>query len=233
VLDFVKGDLARVRQRVGSEDRSRIDGHVAAIAELETRLARPVTPPASCNRDVSFGQLEPLAGAATYAQRSKGHLDVLVRALACDATRVASLQWYGCGGEGLPTSMSFLGIGVEEHELSHSPGPQLMRVKAWYMQQLAYLVGELKKIPDAGGGTLFDSTMILVCSEHGNGATHDNRNIPFLLMGGAGVIPTGRYLKYGGQPHNRLLTSITQAFGVPVDAFGTPKYGAGRLPGLV
>jgi len=48
----------------------------------------------------------------------------------------------------------------------------------------------------------------------------------------SGQLKTGRFLKYNGNPHNQILTSFLNLFGIPAQSFGEPGF-AGTLPGLV
>jgi len=253
-LDYLKGDLARVSQRVGTVDRARLDGHLTSLRELEGRIPPPpgvvdagtggtggaggaggakdggTVGPAVC-KSVPIPAFASLKGPATYRDRGKAFIDVIVQALACDATRVVGLQWANTGGAGGVT-FSWLGHTEDEHLASHTPDQKVVDTKIYYMQQLAYLIAALKNVPE-GGGTLFDSTMILVLSEHGLGATHDNVSIPFIFAGNAGgAFKTGRYLQYQSVPQNQLLVSVCRAMGVTVDTFGSTKYAAGPLAGL-
>ena len=248
VLDYLKGDLGRVTQRIGTADRARLDGHLTSLRELEARIPPPPggvdagtggaggtadgggVGRATC-KSVALPTFASLQGPATYRDRGKAFIDVVVQALACDATRVVGLQWANTGGAGGVT-FSWLGHTEDEHLASHTPDQKVVDTKIYYMQQLAYLIAELKKVPE-GGGTLFDQTMILVLSEHGLGATHDNASIPFILAGNAGgAYKTGRYLQYKGVPQNQLLVSVCRAMGVVLDTFGSSKYAAGPLAGL-
>lgn len=233
VLDFLLGDLARLSARVGADDRPRVEAHLTALRELEQRLTTSPTNAASeavC-QTFTIPAFKSLQGPDTYRERGKAFLDLIVRSMACDAARVFGLQWSNTGGAGGVT-FSWLGQSNDEHLASHTPDQDVVATKVFYMEQLAYLVAALKKVPE-GSGTMFDSTLILVLSEHGSGASHDNASIPFLLVGSAGgALQTGRYLQYKGVPQNQLLVSVCRSMGVMVDSFGSSKYASGPLAGL-
>jgi hypothetical protein len=54
-----------------------------------------------------------------------------------------------------------------------------------------------------------------------------------VLVGGGLGFNMGRSLKYKGVPHNRLLLSVAEAMGHPLETFGNPDYcGDGPLTGL-
>ena len=91
-----------------------------------------------------------------------------------------------------------------------------------------------------GDSNLLDHTVVYLCSDINDGDLHDHRSMPFVLAGGGKAgLRTGRYLNYtgkgqGGQneAHAKLLVSIANALGVPVDSFGYTAMGTGGLPGL-
>jgi hypothetical protein len=166
-------------------------------------------------------------------------MDLLTMALACDITRVASLQWSRSVSQ---TRFSWLNITEGHHDLSHRPDDdagavdKLTRINTWYAQQLAGLISRLAATPDGAGGTLFDNTLILWCNELAKGNTHGRVGAPYVLAGSAGgALRTGRYLAYDGQglPHNNLLVSILNAMGVPDTTFGRAEWCTGPLTGLL
>ncbi|MFT7626057.1 MAG: hypothetical protein ACI9WU_005250, partial [Myxococcota bacterium] len=46
-------------------------------------------------------------------------------------------------------------------------------------------------------------------------------------------VTPGRYLDFGGQPHQRLLLSICHAMGLALPSFGDPAHGSMPLEGLL
>jgi hypothetical protein len=59
-------------------------------------------------------------------------------------------------------------------------------------------------------------------------------SMPYVLAGGAGgAFTTGRFVSYeGSPPHNNLLVSLLNAYGVEETTFGDPQYCTGPLGGL-
>jgi len=81
---------------------------------------------------------------------------------------------------------------------------------------------------------MLDNTVVLWGNELGKGNSHSHTKVPFVLAGGAGGYwPTGRLLRYDGDPHDNLLVSICNAMGVETETFGNPAYCDGPLRGLV
>ena len=170
---------------------------------------------------------------AGFDEIGKAQMDLMVLAMACDLSRVVSLQWSTAEST---TVHSQLGISDEHHLMSHdikNKAPLMTKVNTWYSEQFAYLLGEMKKVTEAGGGTLLDHTLLFWPNELSQAEVHNRRNLPYVLAGKAsGKLPTGRFLQYNGEPHNRLLTSFLNMFGVAANSFGEAQF-PGTLSGLV
>ena len=99
---------------------------------------------------------------------------------------------------------TWLGSNEGHHTLSHDANerPILGAITRWYNEQLAYLLGELKKIPE-GEGTVLDNTLVVYCNELHTGWDHKAGPVPTVLAGRlAGAFKTGRYVDYGtDRPH--------------------------------
>jgi hypothetical protein len=236
ILDTVAGEYGRVAAGLGSADKQRLDAHLDAVRDIEQRLTRvgsiggaacsdPVLRAVDKNDNEAF----PDVGAL--------QLDLLAMALACDITRVASLQWSRSVSQ---TRFTWLGIDEAHHDLSHlsdddaAAVDKLSRIESWYASQLATLIAKLKAIPE-GDGSVLDNTVILFCNELAKGNTHSRQDAGYVLAGRAGgSLKTGRFLRYDGNtPHNGLLISLLNAMDVPDQRFGNPEWSNGPLSGLI
>jgi len=233
VLDFVQDDYARLTPQLGMSDRQKLEAHLAAIRELELRLS-PATPGGT-------GSCKPVPGAmnagdpldkANFAVTGKLHMDLLTLALACDATRVASLQWSFARST---VVHSWAGSTQGHHDMSHfGASAELTSVNAWYAQQLAYLGQAMANVTDVDGRTLLDNTLIYWCSEVAWAYTHSFLNLRAVFLGGGGgAIKTGQHIDVAGQPHQKLLVTLLNAMGIMETTFGDPAYGSGPLPGVL
>lgn len=227
VLDAVLGDVSELRRSLGAADQMRLDEHLASVRELERQL--DFAPMSSCGVPAS-----PVSG--SFEANGRAQLDLLAHALACDITRVASIQW---GRAVHNLRYTFIGAGMDSHhEMTHrlhtdaAAYAALQRIETWYAQQFAYLVQKLGAMRE-GDGTVLDHSVIVWCNELSDGERHAYRDMRYVLAGGAcGSLRTGRYLTYSGDPHGNLLTSLLNAVGVPATSFGNPAYCTGPLSGL-
>ncbi len=234
VLDRSRRDIQRLMGELGAEDRRRLESHLQSIREVEENLApstnRCAVPPISKTRiDVAAND--------EYPNVSRLQLDLIATALACDVTRVVSLLYSSTQSN---QTFTWLGSKRGHHSLSHEPDSNrdvqntLASINRWYAGEMRYLLDRLATFPE-GNGSVLDSTLVVWCNELGIGNNHSKMNIPFVLAGGAGGFRMGRHVRYGGdgQPHNNLLVSLCNAFGVPKERFGDPRFCTGGLPNLI
>ncbi len=241
VLDFVSGELDAFGKRLGAEDRMKIDAHTGSIRDIEKQLDAGLTGGATC---MSPGAP---AGPFDMAKRSSLQFSLLTVALRCDLTRVATMDVYDVHGK-FGISHGFIGVQGDYHPLAHQGArgyPQKVKIDRWIYEQIAILVKGLAETPELGGSAL-DNTVIMVGNGMTEGADHGVQGIPFLLIGSCGgYFKTGRIVKFGtwagkagayytstsGVPHNKLLASVANAMGVPMEGFGPAQY-TGTLPEL-
>ena len=253
LLDYLIKDATRLKKRLATAEGQKLDTHLAALRDIERRLTN--TGALNCEKPAALSdELSDLGDIGNMPGLTKLHMDLIARAFACDLTRVVTMTIPG-------PSMPWIGIDEDIHnDIAHRTDTQtepertdirlkMVRVQQWYSEQLALLMDSLAAIPE-GSGTVLDNTVILWGNELGDAAGHMNVSIPTVLAGGAGgKFRMGRCLRLrpgkdplgnwpgpgsplpGAVEHNKLLTSIAQAFGVNVDRFGHPDY-VGTLSGL-
>ncbi|MDB4980448.1 MAG: uncharacterized protein JWM82_1200 [Myxococcales bacterium] len=244
VLDAVLSDLNSLSGKVGAGDKAKLDAHATSIRELEKQLVtagsttmscRGITPtkptvslqPYACVQDT-----RPATCVGDFATIGKAQMDVMTLALACDLTRVATLQWSTAEST---VVHSELGIPQEHHRMSHDDvnnAGDLAKVNTWYATQFSTLLDKLAAVTDADGQTLLDGSVVFWVNELSHGQVHDRRDLPWVLAGqGNGALRPGRYVQNSGDPHNKLFASFLNMFGIAATSFGDPRY-PGVLGGL-
>ena len=236
VLDGVKADLDRLRAQLGAADRQKIEAHLQSVEEVEQSIDGSGGALTGCAQPDEPADVDHQAN-DLYPEIGKAQMDLLVMALACDLTRVASLQWSTAQGG---VRFGWLGHSAHHHNLSHEADndagarAQLIEINRWYAEQFAYLLDRLAAQPE-GAGTLLDNTIVLWVNELGNGDSHQKTDIPFVLAGNfGGVLDTGRFVQCGGAAHNDLYIALLHAFGQrDVTTFGNPAVATGPLSGVL
>ncbi len=249
LLDLQIAELSALRARVGTEEKAKLDLHLTAVRDLERRL-QSATAVAACStasfNSGGFRVIETEYYPKTYhredrvKQVGKLQQDLAVLALACGRTRSASIMW---SHPVSPTRISEAGTTLNNHDASHygslgsASAQQFVAMKRWFMQRFVELVQALAATPDSGGGRLLDSTVVVLCSELGDGNNHDHRRVPFVVAGGRSLgLRPGRFLDLKGRgpgganvAHAKLLVSVARACGQAIDTFGYEGQGPGGV----
>jgi hypothetical protein len=231
VLDQLVGEVTALKAVAGTPEQAKLDQHLTSLRELEKQVVGGMpagdkglaayAPGSSCApptiTPVSYGQAYPpgsgpgpdIPGVADRQFR------LLYEALNCDLTRVASMQLLGTAHT--EVSFEWLGVRDDHHALEHSGGgavSNMQKVQSFFAQEIAKFLGYLKATPE-GTGTMLDNTVVLFFSDFSDGADHSHARIPFFMFGrGGGRVSVGRTVNYSGQPHNLLLRSVLNVFGI-------------------
>ena len=251
ILDFVDKRYATLSSRLGAGDRAKLEQHLSKIREIERGLMPPVgtpaTPAGECQApaEVDTADYNPRTGLgaddngavvdsrtdAAIPKAGRYMMDMLVRALACDLTAVATFQWSDTEAK---HTLPWLNLSEHHHFYQHDGGfrpAECEQIGIWYSQQHLYLLQQMAAV-DMGGHSLLDESVVFFGSEIQDPPSHAKNNMPFVLAGGGGL-RTGRWLDFKGVSHNNLLVSILNLFGDDRRGFGDPKFCTGPLPGLV
>lgn len=235
VLDAVMGQFESVKKRAGHTDQIRLERHFTMIRDLEIRLQNERVTGEACYAPTRPDELTP-DSEDTMPEIARLHIDLMVMALACDLTRVASIQFSNAKNHIRFPWLDSLGDG---HQLSHA-GPsndsaynQWIARDTWFAQQLNYMLTMLDSVQE-GDNTMLDNTCVLWINEISQGNTHSQQNMPFVLAGGAGgFLDTGQYLEYTSASHNDLLVTLQNAYGIESDTFGDERFANGPLSELI
>jgi hypothetical protein len=251
ILDYVGGRYAALSMKLGAGDRGKLDQHLTKIRELERALQGPgmgpTPPPAgACKAParVDTSDYNPRTGLnsddtgsivdartdAAIPKVGKHMMDMMVTALACDLTAVASFQWSDTEAK---HTLPWLNLTEHHHFYQHDGGfrpAECQKICTWYSQQHLYLLQQLAAV-DMGGHSLLDESVVFFGNELQDPPAHGKTNMPFLLAGGGGL-RTGRWLKYDARPHNDLLVSLLNLFGDPRRSFGEARFNTGPLDNL-
>lgn len=258
VIDFVRGDINRLRPRLAAPEQLKLDQHLNALTELEKRLesfAGSCVLPAAPN-SAQFPKLRSYNGGEPYFDTITDlQIDMLAQALACGVTRFSTLWLNDLSRTGFDPSIPEDVHNAVAHMYSPSintadevlPGNSstwlpLAKQNKYCFSKIARL---MQRLHEYG---MLDSTIIYATSDMGDPAIHSSTNVPTLLAGGGAGFKLGQHIDLGPDcPGNkrwcsgseirtsnaRVLTSIGQAFGVEMTGYGAKDDGSGGVPGLV
>jgi hypothetical protein len=231
IIDFVSEEIGLLQPRLAREDRAKIDGHLALVRDLERRLQAPA---AMCGAvETPQGGID-LGKNESFPAIIKLMNKILVAALACDRTRVASMQYSRSFSNHRHT---WVGSTQGHHQISHNAGAKgpLTAIQRWYMGHISDLVTAFKGVQEQGRPML-DNMLVVYGSECSTPWDHNAAPPPNIFIGrGGGAIPRpGRVVDFGGKhDHNQYLVTIAHAMGVTsVNKVGDLGM-EGKLPGIL
>jgi hypothetical protein len=239
VIDAVNGDLKALSATVDRDDRARLQQHLDSLSSIEKRLQQPIDPNsvggAGCRApDISkamFSSPAALADNANFPAILDIQNRMAVAALACDRTRIASVQWSRSFS---PIRHTWVGVNSDHHTLSHKTDAgsieQLFHINRWYGERLGELLGYLESVKE-GNGTLLDNTIVVWGNEAATGNHNANPGITVVCGGSGGLLKTGQNIDCTGYDHSQLLISLAHAVGATgVNHIGNLGMKDGNIP---
>jgi hypothetical protein len=237
LLDRVLVDARRLRDRVGSADKARIDEYLSVVRGVEERLERADAQGAKSAwrpRLQLRADGAPTDAPASYPEHVRLMLDIIALAFQSDTTRIATFMF------GNAVSMIYFrfleGVTGAHHDMSHhQKDPDKLRqyalINKWHVEQFAYLLEKLRAVRE-GEGTLLDNSMVLFASALSDGDSHDMHKLPIVLGGrGGGRIASGQHIVCSEDtPTANLYVAMLDAFGTPVERFADST---GALTGVL
>jgi len=219
ILDQVTAEAAMFKQEIGVGDRSRVDGYLDSVREIERRLQM------SASQDL--GNLEIPDAPIGIPGNAEAHLklmfDLMALAFQADLTRVITFRM-----DKEISMRTFAGLNISEafHPLSHhgkDPAKlqKLAAIQKYHTELFAQFIDELASTQEADGSVL-DHAVILYGSNMSDSDRHNNDPLPAAVLGGGhGRIKGGQHLKYpqDSKFSNLLLTLFDKAQ-VPIESIG-------------
>lgn len=227
--------LAGIPGRLPAADVARAQLHRDLVADLDQRLQllasiacdappEPV-PPTVPPDDAAYPELQ--IGA---------FLDLGAVALSCGLTDVITLRV-----DDIPTATIGAPPGDVHtdiaHDVARSPADRdyMTAHHRFHAEQVARFLDVLAAIPE-GEGSLLDHTLVVWHNELATG-DHLFGTVPYVLAGLTDTLASGTYLRFAeqyyvggrlgpqwvGTPHNKLLTAIAVAMGLPDDHCGVTE----------
>jgi hypothetical protein len=235
VLDGIERQFARLRARLGAEDRRRLDEHLTFVREVENQLAAQVK--SSATKTGMCAPPTPPVKTTALDQINRTHRDLIVLAFTCDLVHAASLQVMRSGSY---ESHPWVSVPELYHDaIAHAATPsrpdivaRKSRVERWWVDEFADLLLKMQRTPDPLGapGSLLDNSVVFWGNEIADGATHVQANTPYIVAGGAGGKLRGGKTVTLSLPHNNnLLVSLLHLMDIDAPTFGNPEWCSGNV----
>jgi Protein of unknown function (DUF1552) len=259
VLDLVGEQFKSLSQApLSAADRVKLDAHFTAVRALETTMTGAGGLLTACaDADLTL-RAQKFEGSISLGNEDSEYpliadlqVEIMALAFACDANRVASLQ-FGSGAAGPVFNWDDINHEYNHHKLSHGKvrddcfgestddgcsnidnyEDKLFAIDRWYQARFAHLLSRLDAYPEADGRSVLDNSVVLYSNELSDGKTHSFSNMPYILAGSAGgALKQGQHLLLGDgssydvekAPHNRLLNTLVNVMGIESEWFGVPQ----------
>ena len=221
VLDVVYKQTNRLSRRLGVADAIRLEQHLDSIRTLELQLTYAEN---DCESNVEPFDYPDQNGQEQIEEKNRIMSEILALALACDLSRVFSVQFSTAG-----SAVVFSQAGAVDglHGLCHTealPQPTVHAATTMTMEHLAQFLQILKETPE-GDGNLLTHSSILCTSELSDGYTHGNFDFPLILAGhGSGrLVGNVHHRSSAAESATDVVLTALRGAGVDADSFGSEE----------
>ena len=222
ILDWIVGDISRLKMGLRPSDRLRIDRYLENIREIERRIQGIETRNSS-------GETRELPEAPagvpdSFSEHMKLMFDLQLLAFESDVTRVFSFKM---GRDSSARVFPESGSDKPFHPASHHGGNEesvreFAKINDYHVGMLPYLLEKLKE-SDEDGENLLDKTMVIYGSPMGDSNLHNHKRCPLFVVGGANGELAGNTHIFApdGTPMADAMLSLGQKLGMnDLESFG-------------
>lgn len=245
LLDFVSGDVRRLRSQLAGPEREQLDYHLGALESLSRREGKLAHMQAEGKLGKHAPKM-PTEPPTSMPDVLSAQFDIAASALMTGLTNVVTITSGLCRIRGSYDGFSKMGVhsaghnkkdpalGVMGHEV-------LAKVRRFIAERTAGLMKKLQEMPE-GKGTMLDNTLVVFTSDSANRQHTGGENWPFVLVGNlGGRLKTGRLINYPMKERgtkgdwnyhgsasvsnptiNALYCTLLHAVGAPKDHFNLP-----------
>jgi hypothetical protein len=229
LLDSVTEEFTRLKNKLGPNDRNKVNKYLETIREVERRIQQ-------AEADTAENPLpdldRPVGVPASYADHARLMFDLQILALQGDITRVITFQ---LARETSNRTYPEIGVSDAHHPLTHHGNDpkkivKVAKINKFHVSLFAEFLKKMQSTPE-GNGSLLDHSLYLYGSGMGNPNVHNHTNLPILVAGGAaGNMKGNRHLEFEKPtPLANLHLTLLNKVGVHLESFADSK---GHVDGL-
>lgn len=229
IMDTVRENAKSMSRRVSIRDQQKLEQYYSVVRDTEQRLQLAEQWEHQPKPTVSHPMPKDIADKTEIIAKAELMYDLMHLALETDSTRL--ITFFSNGINAVP---KIAGVTQDYHNLSHhgKDPEKIEELTVIETEQIRAFAGFLRKLRDTRDevDSLLNQTQILLGSNLGNASSHNNQNLPILLVGGG--YRHGRHLAFdsgNNQPLPQLFVTMLQRMGLETDSFAGSS---GTLPGL-
>ena len=219
LLDSLTDEITRLQNKLGPQDRSKVDQYLGTIREVERRIQRAEAD----NVENPLPDLDrPVGVPPAYADHARLMFDLQVLAIQGDITRVITFQ---LARETSNRTYTEIGVPDPHHPLTHHGNDpekiaKVAKINQFHVSLFAEFLKKLQSTPE-GNGSLLDHSLYVYGSGMGNPNVHNHTNLPILVAGGAaGNMQGGRHIKFDKPtPLANLHLTLLNKVGIRLESF--------------
>jgi len=222
ILDWISGEVERVRGQLGNGDRQRLDRYMDNVREIERRIQAVE----AHNRSGEKRELPdaPIGVPDSFTEHMKLMFDIQVLALQTDMTRITSFK---TGRDAQNRVFPECESKQPFHPTSHHGNREdrimeFNKICKFRVGQMAYFLDKMQTTID-GDASLLDKTLIIWGSPMADPNIHNHRRVPLVLFGHAnGMLKGNLHLKAAADtPMANVLLTVMHNLGLDdVKTFG-------------
>ena len=230
ILDNATADIKDLQNKLGKNDRMKLDDHFTSLRNLEQRLSAVAVgggcsggPPDST---LDTSDINGTGDGTSYTKRVQAFMDMIVLAFKCDLVRTVSFMYDGEVGDrqrllDCPASLIYnnaditagMHVGVS-HYFGPSGGGRDRTISRdrYYLYFFFYLLDALKQALDPSGSPMLDNTAVFAGYGvlDGNHDPANSEGTPLVLGGGRNVLHPGNAFELGGKDMTDLFFTFSQ-----------------------
>jgi len=227
LLSGVMGEMTKLNQKVGAEDKQRLEQYFSGLRHLEQQFNQQLTKPepiAACVPGAAPKDLGKIGNdSPLVVQRHNMMSDLLAMAIACDQTRVINMAYSAALSNTLKP-----GYDKPHHTTTHEePVDEKLGYQpnvSWFtrraMEGFSYFLSSFANIKE-GDGTVLDNMLIIADTDHGLARVHSLEGMPAFIAGRAGgKMKTGYHIDMEGSTYCRIGLTAMRCMGMDIKSFG-------------
>ncbi|GAA4237636.1 DUF1552 domain-containing protein [Postechiella marina] len=236
IVDLVLEDSKRIKNRLGYNDKSKLDEYMSSLNRVEEQVKRNEKWLDIPMKDFDASHINLNVDAAIDPEAYlRSTMDLMILGFQTDITRVMTYMMAREDGMGFGDAFPKLALDLGgHHSMTHDKKTghyeRQGKYDQWLTKQFAYFMDKMKNTHDEHG-SLLDNTLVLygsACS-----STHNANNCPLVLAGGSNMgVKHGSYEVFDAKKIHlsNLFVSMLNKVGIETESFADST---GALPSVL
>jgi hypothetical protein len=222
ILDWITGEVGRVRKELGAADQARLDDYLENVREIERRIQK--IEEHNLSGEVRELPDAPIGVPDSFDEHVKLMFDLQALAFTSDLTRVFAFKM---GRDGSGRVYPGSGVNTAFHPASHHRDQEkriedFAKINTYHVATVPYFLEKLKNTQE-GESNLLEKTLILYGSPMGDPNVHNHKRCPLFLAGHAnGQLEGNLHLRTAdGTPMANVMLTLMHRLGLDeMESFG-------------